>query len=88
MPDISRPVHSVCISDRTHMTVTGVEDVDCFSETMAVIATSMGAITVTGGSLRVARLDLQAGEVELEGQVDVIEYGAAKKSGLLGKLFR
>ncbi len=83
----SRP-HSLCIEDRSRTTITGVEDVDCFSDEMAVITTSMGAITISGGGLKVARLDLQSGEVTLEGRIDALEYGAARKSGLLSRLLR
>ncbi len=88
MPDNRNPSHSICIEERVRMLVTGVEDVDCFSENTAVITTSMGAITIAGSSLKVARLDLQAGEVAMEGEIDVIEYGSVRKNGLLARIFR
>ena len=85
--DEMRP-HSLCMEDRCRATLTGVEDVDCFSDEMAVIATSMGEVTVTGSGLRVARLDLGCGEVCLEGRIDSVEYGATRRPGLLARLFR
>ena len=88
MPEVKCPAHSLHMEDRSRMQVTGVEDVDCFSENMAVIATSMGTITVTGTSLKVGKLDLQAGEVTLEGQIDIIEYGAVRRGGILSRIFR
>ena len=81
-------LHSLCIEDRSRTTITGVEDVDCFSDEMAVITTSMGAITISGSGLKVARLDLMSGEVSLEGRIDALEYGAARKSGLFSRLLR
>lgn len=83
----ARP-HSLCMEDRCRATLTGVEDVDCFSDNMAVITTSMGDVTVTGAELKVARLDLTCGEVCLEGRIDSIEYGAVRKGGLLARLLR
>ena len=88
MPNQSSQTHTLCVADRSQMTVTGVEDVECFSDDMAVITTIQGAITITGTSLKVSRLDLEAGEVALEGQIDAIEYGAVRKTGLMSRLFR
>lgn len=80
--------HGLTLEGRAKLTVTGVEDVDCFSEDAAVIATAMGALTVAGAGLKVARLDLKEGRVEMTGRIDALEYGAAKKSGLLARLLR
>ena len=57
--------HGLTLEGRAKLTVTGVEDVDCFSEDAAVIATAMGALTVAGAGLKVARLDLKEGRVEM-----------------------
>lgn len=80
--------HSIFCEGRSKISFTGVEDVDCFSEDMAVVNTSHGSVILTGGGLRVARLDLEAGEVDMEGRVDAIEYGAPRKAGFWGRLFR
>ena len=80
--------HSLCMEGRTKAVITGVEDVDCFSGDMAVVITNMGEMTITGAGLKVARLDIQAGEVEIEGQIDGIDYGAVKKGGFLSRLLR
>lgn len=88
MPSQSTHQHCISLEDRSRMTVTGVEDVDCFSEDMAVITTAMGAITVSGSGLKVARLDLVSGEVALEGRIDTIEYGVVRKTGMLARIFR
>ena len=80
--------HGISISDRSRAEFTGVDDVECFSDDMAVITTSLGAVTVTGAELKVARLDLGAGELTLEGRIDALEYGAIKKPGLFSRLMR
>lgn len=80
--------HSLCMEGRTKAVITGVEDVDCFSGDMAVVITGMGDMTISGSGLKVARLDIQAGEVEIEGQIDAIDYGAVKKGGFFSKLLR
>ena len=81
--------HGVALEDRKRLSLTGVEDVDCFNEQLVVLRTPLGTLTVAGRGLNVSNLNLEAGSVELEGEVDALEYsGGGKRGGLLGRLFR
>lgn len=81
--------HTVTLNDRKRLSITGVEDVDCFNEQLVVLRTSQGTLTVAGAGLNVSRLSLEDGRVEVEGQVDALEYsGGKKKGGFLGRLLR
>ena len=81
--------HGVTLTDRKRLCLTGVEDVDCFNEQMVVLRTSQGMLTVSGAGLNVSRLSLEDGRVEVEGEVDALEYsGGQKKGGFLGRLLR
>ena len=81
--------HSVALTDRKKLSITGVEDVDCFNEQIVVLRTSQGTLTVTGAGLNMSQLNLEDGRVALEGEVDAMEYtGGKKKGGVLGRLFR
>ena len=84
----ARP-HSIALTDRRKLSITGVEDVSCFNEQIVVLQTPLGTLTVTGAALNVSQLDLEDGRVSLEGEVDALEYtGGGKKGGALGRLFR
>ena len=81
--------HVVTLSDRKRLSLTGVEDVDCFNEQIVVLRTALGTLTVAGAGLNLSRLSLEEGCVDIDGEVDAIEYSGGKKSGgLLGRLFR
>ncbi|MGI6239861.1 MAG: YabP/YqfC family sporulation protein [Christensenellales bacterium] len=80
--------HSLTMDDRARAVITGVEDVECFNEELAVVATSMGAITVTGANLRVSRLDLTEGKISIEGRIDSLEYGAARRGGFFSRILK
>ena len=81
--------HAVALADRKQLSVTGVEDVDCFNEQLVVLRTSQGTLTVAGAGLNLSALSLEDGRVEVEGEVDALEYtGGGKKGGALGRLFR
>ena len=72
-------LHRLVLSDRHTGSVTGVND--------------MGLLTVRGKELHVKRLTLEKGELDLEGQVDSLNYSsnaALKRSGdsFLNRLFK
>lgn len=81
--------HTVTLNDRKRLSITGVEDVDCFNEQIVVLQTPLGTLTVSGAGLNVSQLNLEDGRVSLEGEVNAMEYtGGRKKGGMLGRLFR
>ena len=81
--------HALTLAERKRLSLTGVEDVDCFNEQIVVLRTPLGVLTVAGAGLNVSQLNLEDGRVEIEGEVDALEYsGGKKKAGLFGRLFR
>ena len=82
--------HTVRLVDRKRLSLTGVEDVDCFNEQIVVLRTPLGTLTVAGAGLNISQLTLEDGRVEIDGEVDALEYSGGKKKsgGLLGRLFR
>ena len=85
----ARQAHSLTLTDRKRLSLAGVEDVDCFNEQIVVLRTALGTLTVAGAGLNISRLSLEEGRVEIEGEVDALEYsGVKKKGGLLGRLLR
>ena len=81
--------HSVTLVDRKKLSLSGVEDVDCFNEQIVVLRTPLGMLSVAGTGLNISQLSLETGRVEIEGEVEAMEYSGGRKSGgLLGRLFR
>ena len=81
--------HTVTLTDRKRLSITGVEDVDCFNEQIVVLQTPLGTLTVTGAGLNVSQLNVEDGRVSVAGEVDALEYtGGKKKGGALSRLFR
>lgn len=82
--------HNVIMEDRKSLTVTGVKDVDSFDEQTMIVYTDMGELTVRGTQLHINRLNTEAGELNVTGNIFGLAYtdDRDKKSGLLGRLFR
>ena len=86
---IKRP-HHLIMEDRRKLTVSAVTDVDSFDEQSIVLFTELGELTVRGEDLRIGRLDIDTGEVSVEGEIHSAVYtdDRPKAAGLFARLFR
>ncbi|MBO4330460.1 MAG: YabP/YqfC family sporulation protein [Oscillospiraceae bacterium] len=80
--------HSLTLSDRKRLTVSGVEDVESFDEQALTLYTGGGMLTVKGGSLKIEKLSTDGGELAVEGRIDSLEYSDAPagRRGFLSRL--
>lgn len=81
--------HNVILEDRSKLSVSGVEDVESFDESIIIMVTSEGTLTVRGTEMHIDKLNLENGELSLAGDIQAMEYDDNVKShgGFLGKLF-
>ena len=75
------------------VTITGVIDVDSFDEAGVVLVTDYGYITLHGQDLHINKLNLEEGQLIVEGEIIALQYSdsdgiGGKGSGLFGRLFR
>lgn len=82
--------HLVSLSDRRALSVSGVQDVDSFDEMTVVIYTELGELTVKGTGLHINRLNIETGDLTMEGTVESLTYTEvhSRSGGFFGKLFR
>ncbi len=82
--------HSLSLDGRQKATITGVEEVDSFNEQMVVLATTAGTLTLLGQQLHVSHLNLEEGQLLVEGEIAALEYDDRRQKGgsLLTRLFR
>lgn len=84
--------HKLMLENRQQGTVTGVRDVSSFDEKEILLVTEAGKLLVKGEQLHMKRLNLEKGEVDLEGKVDSLTYLSKnmdkKEESLLKRMFR
>lgn len=84
--------HSVTIDNREKIIISGVEDVESFDEETIVVYTCMGTLTLKGGEFKISKLNVDSGEMIVEGEMDSIgysdEHSHDKSGGFFGKLFK
>lgn len=88
---IMKKVHNIILEDRRALTVSGVSDVDSFDEQTVMLYTEMGELTVRGSDLHMNKLNVETGEVSIEGNISGLTYQdepARSAGGFFGKIFR
>jgi len=85
--------HNITVERRENVSITGVLDVISFDEETIVCETEMGVLVLRGNSLHVNRLNLDAGELEVDGEIENIGYEddmilGKGKGSLLSKIFK
>ena len=85
--------HKIIMTNRNAASITGVLDVISFDITEVLLETEQGMLHMKGKDLHVNRLNLEKGEVDIEGMLDAISYSQIpvtlkKSDGFIGKLFK
>ena len=77
--------HNVTIENREIMTITDVRGIDTFDEAEVCIQLNEGGMIIKGRNLHIQKLDLDAGESVIAGEITALTY---MKKAPDKKLFR
>lgn len=73
--------HNIILEERERIKITAVSDVESFDENEIILYTSEGGIVLIGEGLKINRLSVETGEIEIEGFINEIKYTNEAKSG-------
>ncbi|MBE5040252.1 sporulation protein YabP [Ructibacterium gallinarum] len=79
--------HFITMENREKLTITEVEDVESFDEEKVVVYTSMGTMTVIGSEFRIHKLNVEDGQLVIEGEIDEIKYSQTRETSNQGGFF-
>ncbi len=77
--------HRLVIENREHTEITGVLHVDSFDDEEVIMETELGLLAVSGENLHIKHLNLEQGEITIDGYVLELAYAEEKKSRGRGK---
>ena len=82
--------HTLTLVGRQKAVLGGVEAVDSFNEQMVVLATTSGTLTLLGDGMHVSHLNLEEGQLIIEGVIAALEYDERSRgrASLFGRLFK
>jgi sporulation protein YabP len=86
-------LHRLVINNREMAEISGVLHVDSFDDCEVILETERGLLAIRGDELRISQLNLERGELSLEGVVTEIAYAEEKRLrergvSFLGRLFK
>ena len=80
---------NIILENRNQLKVTGVRDIDSFSETKVVLNTTLGELQIKGDDLHVIMLETETGNFTLNGKVASLVYNSfSTNANVFRKLFR
>lgn len=88
--DMGAMRHRLELDGRERLVVSGVEEVERFDEEEIVMATTAGTLVVGGSDLHIGKLNLDGGELHVDGKIHTLLYEEAddrRGGGLLRRLW-
>ncbi|MGN0383357.1 MAG: sporulation protein YabP [Eubacterium sp.] len=83
--------HKLTMANRNSLLITGVTDVISFEPEEVMLDTEQGALIIKGEELKVKRLTIEKGEIDIDGHVNQLTYsekiGAKKGKSVLKRMF-
>jgi sporulation protein YabP len=91
LANLSNQNHSVMIENRGKVVITGVLDVGSFDEKAIMLSTTLGNLEIIGNSLKIDKLNVENGELFIEGEIDSLSYAdiaVKNKGGFFSRIFK
>lgn len=81
--------HNLILENRRSLTATGVSNVDSFDEQTIVAYTDLGELIIRGTQLKINKLNIETGELTLNGQISSLSYSESHPAGgFFSRLFK
>lgn len=73
--------HKLSMDNRKQMNLTGIKDVVAFDLNQVLLESNLGMVHIKGNDLKVTKLTIEKGEVNISGKIDSIVYSDVKDYG-------
>jgi len=82
--------HKIIMEARRSLSISGVTDIDSFDEQVVAVFTDVGELIVRGNGLHIGKIDVDSGELMLDGEIESLEYtdNISARGSFFSRLFR
>ena len=83
--------NTISILSRKQISITGVNDIINFDESSILLSTECGKLIIEGNNLQITTLDVDSGNLVVQGTVNSVYYNESEKDnkhGLLTRIFK
>lgn len=87
----SKPMHHISLDFREKLNITGIKEIINFDEKNVNVRTVCGELSIDGEDIHINVLNVEKGEIEIQGKVNGINYYdsyESDKKTLLSKIFK
>lgn len=85
-------IQNLILESREKLNISGVIDVLSFDDSLVIVQTHLGILTVKGEDLRINKLNIDSEEVIVAGDISAMSYSDKsidkKDNSFLGKIFK
>lgn len=74
MESIKEKIHNLNLTNSSHISMTGIVKVEAMSNSQFIARLATNRISILGDNIEVIRLNVEAGEAELDGKITTIKY--------------
>ncbi len=85
--EMRRP-HTLMLDNRKLLSLTGVTDVSGFDEQTVSVKCDSCSLVIKGTGLHINKLNLESGDVSIDGEISSLQYLSAHPRNLRSKLLR
>lgn len=84
-----RTPQNIILENRKKLRISGVKDIDCFTETKVVLATQLGELVIKGTDLHIIALETETGDFSMTGEVSALTYNSfSSNANIFRRIFR
>ena len=81
--------HSLSLSSKKDLKITGISDVDSFNEEIIVAYTDYGELIIRGKNLKMENLSIDSGQLQIKGDINSLAYAESKNGkSVFSKIFK
>lgn len=81
--------HNIILESRKSLRISGVKDIDVFTENKVVLNTVMGELVIKGDDLHISTLTVENGDFMMTGNISAMVYSTYPTTdNVFKKLFR
>lgn len=81
--------HNIIVEKRKKINMSGINRVDNFNENEIILLTELGELTIKGTKLHISKMDVDSGDVVIDGNIIGLIYNEVNKSNsVIKRIFR
>lgn len=82
-------IHNIILENRNNLTLSGIKKVENFDEDNIVLITEMGELTIKGENLHISKMDVDLGDMKIDGKIVGLVYNEnIKGTSVIKRLFK